>query len=212
MKRVKITLAAGLLLAMVLTFNGCSNGDDDGGGNDFDFSSPILNEDGSKSTITGELKFSVSNKDSHEYVLIDAGNVVNGVVTLSLPLLGDEYLYDASEILEGCTYSATNAKALDAALYFSLYNGENQIGRLYIGYRGNQEGFRYSETIVHGYVNKSGTLTCDGSSIYNKGSANFTSGWNNAYIIEKETANGTDRRISISNNLTKKPKWILELY
>jgi hypothetical protein len=207
----KITLAAGLMLAMAFTFTACSSDDDGGGGGgSFNENSQIFNEDGTKSTLSGTIigkGLWWENGDDWSDTLINAGSVSNGVVNLQLPqTIPDKFLLDVDYIWEedGCTISDHSAK-ISEPLRLDLYNGDENVGYLSAMYIDA----KVYEYIFYIYSSKAVNINCNYKSDRETITANlkYIKGLNKSYGVESD--NRRNGKFSTDNILTKEVKWML---
>ncbi|MDR2593823.1 MAG: hypothetical protein LBC87_03535 [Fibromonadaceae bacterium] len=153
-------------------------------------------------TGSGVIKLIEYSEDGNE-ILINAGNVTNGIVKLELPpTIPDEYfknLLDEDE-QSYCTDYPTDIKVA-VVEGFKLFNSNGELlGRLNIEYRDEQ----IREYIEYWYFTKAGKITCDLGSIIVKMDAkvglNKTYYHTNYSIIERSTI----------SNVTK-VKWVIRI-
>jgi len=124
---------------------------------------------------------------------LNAGSVTNGIVKLELPTIPEEYLSNNY----WCKNSPKDAKYSDS--YLELYNNETSIGRLSVGYLGND----YVYFIDFLYSSKAAKISCENTDIDAK------AGWNKVYFKR----NGEEYQVSTNDFLKKagEMKWILEI-
>ncbi|MDR0515766.1 MAG: hypothetical protein LBH25_01825 [Fibromonadaceae bacterium] len=208
----KITLAAGIALAMAFTFS-CSSDDGGDSGGGFDENAPILGEDGKPSNISGDI--GMSGYDGY------VGKATNGIVKLELPAtIPEESLHEINDYYEDdeieiCTITPNDTKILESE--FQLYNGGKQIGYLDIV---STDLKTYVQSINYIYANKDVNIICngtyttvDGWTVKNIENSNFKAGWNKRYkkSIWNESSKTSTHEYSTDNILTKDVRWHLEL-
>ncbi|GBU24137.1 hypothetical protein R83H12_00764 [Fibrobacteria bacterium R8-3-H12] len=244
----KLALTAVLTLAITLTLS-CSSGDGggdgqngssvtggaDGGGNQF---SQLYNgyydeaeEDVFHSSTayngSGVIKLLAYDESNNE-ILINAGNVTDGVVKLALPsIIPSEYLseffesYGDFDAYNNCIKFIQNIKVYpkdNEDFYLALFNSSGgYIGDLGIIYSDKQ----IRETISYMYFSKSGEITCNyeqkqtgrNNSIINV-DIDAKAGWNKIYTHynwDKNYAGSISAaEISTNNILTKEMKWTIQ--
>jgi len=216
----KLALAAAFGLALAITFGCSSDKDDDNSGGSpssgenntngsgqgvlFNEKSQVyIYPDGSLFNGSGAIKVSAYDRSTDKQILIDAGNVTNGIVNLKLPttipheLLEDlEDQFDPNE-QHSCT-SPENIKSAGVNLVLTNSSGDD-IGSLFIGYKDEQR----SEGISYEYYSKTGKITCVSETFggYYKSNIDAKTGWNKIYSTQNRVTWESEE--STNNILTK---------
>jgi hypothetical protein len=199
MKRVKITLTAIVMFAIIFTLNACGGDDNnnDNGGVDFNENSQIYYEDGSAYKGNGTIKLNG----------LIAGSVTNGVVSLRLPeITSDVGIYYPMHNEEVCTISDHSAKVSEH-VGFALYNGDEKVGSLGTYYF-VEVPERILEKMNYVYASKAVNINCffeemDGFTV--RSNFKYVKGWNKEYTVVYNRI----EECSTDNILTKELKWTL---
>jgi len=165
------------------------------GGGSFNENSQVYNNDGSLFTGSEVIKIKA--------MLINAGNITNGIVNLQLPTtIPDEYLTALPIQASVCTDYIDDVKAFfnygGKFFVFGLTNGSDDITK-----RLEMRDEQSKEQIIYVYFSKAGKITCNTE--YKKFNIQANLGWTKIYYVK----NGEVDEFSTNNILTKEIKWIL---
>jgi len=198
----KFAQAAGIMLAMVFTFN-CSSGEykeGDGGGNNNgggDGEQLYIYADNSLFTGSGVIRLKNSS--------INIGSVTNGKVTINLPATGlDDYDYFYP--FDFCSLPSNmkvNYLTFDDGHFQLISNTGENLGWLRFRYSDEQ----IKEEMFYLYSTKAGKITCnyDGDKNIIIDINAKENDWSKVYVIRSTTPN----KWSTDNILTQQLKWTL---
>jgi len=197
----KIAYLAAFGLALEFTLSCSSSKDNSVEGVSFNDNSQIYNADGTIYKGSGVIKARTYNEHENK-ILINAGNVVDGIVQLELPTITDEYLfreYLNDEDQKFCTSYTKGIKVFDGD--FVLTSGNEDESYLVIAYRGDQ----LKEEIRYYYFPKAVKIICNFPE--NTGFINIEAkvGWNRIYYRK---TNHTKEH-STKNILAEQVTWII---
>jgi len=216
MNKIKSVLRLAISIALAFTFS-CSSGGGDGDGSWPDGSNgqsdlfnknpQVYNFDDTAYKGSGIIKIEMRDgKGNRNGKTLNAGSVTSGIVKLELPTIPEEYLSDSYL----CENSPKDAKYYSPEIKLNLYNNEELVGNLAIGYFGDD----YVYLIDFLYSTKDAKITCEiglnEADIDVKVDIDAKAGWNKVYYIKR---NDTREQMS-TNDILKKAgemKWILIL-
>jgi hypothetical protein len=222
------------MFAITFTLNACGDDSkDDGNGGDpnngsgvpFNENSQVYNEDGTLYKGSGNIKIPIYDEDWNILEYVNAGNVINGIVTWNLfsTTIPNNYLKDfpgdeedeSSSVHKNCTFPK-DIKASDKVEPILTNNDGKSIGSLSNNYTDEQ----IYEVIGYIYFSKAFKINCNYEQFqegrYNSAfnmDIDVTTGWNKWYTHldrDENYARGVkEGKISTNNILTKELKWVL---